>query len=102
MIRVKSGVEHNPIGASLAATHPGLRLYNENDKGSNQAQFELRQQNGYIEEIYWSKNIAVLSRKWEHNNQTQIVRTFSRKTRILKCFWCSFEVSNRIPGSYFI
>ena len=37
MIRVKSGVEHNPIGASLAAAHPGLRFYTDKDKGSNQA-----------------------------------------------------------------
>ena len=82
---------HHPIGATLAAVHPGLRHYDEVTNKSQAQDYILRDQDGYVEELYWSRNIAILSRRHHHNGHAHIVRSFTRKTRILKCMWCTFE-----------
>ena len=84
---------HHPIGATLAAVHPGLRHYDEK-KATKQSsgEFILRDcGSGYVEELYWSKNVVILSRRHHHNGHAHFVRSFTRKTRILKCMWCTFE-----------
>ena len=88
MIQPESRLDFEPIGAALAAVHPSLRNYEEKRAPG---EFLIRQKSGFTEELYWANNVAVLSRKLEHNGEEQVMRTFSTKTKILKCFWCKFE-----------
>ena len=47
-------------------------------------------EHGAVEELLWSGNACVLSRKRCHGKWER-VETFTRKTKILKALWASFE-----------